>query len=247
MPIVLPTVARAPSKRWVDQKFLTIGAGKIGKSDFWSQGERTLFLECEAGLNHLSCMSVPCRSWDDLTEVLGELYKANQAGKFQYDTLVVDTVDRFIDMANEYVIERAKDKFSSNVADKIETVGDIPNGAGWYNATNLVRITLEKMKMFPVALVLIGHVKTEKLKEGTREYKHDTTNIGGQMGSGLLHWADHTLHWRTRMRGEAIERCIRTKPSEEMEAGSRGNIVPDGFRIGESMKQSYMQFRSLFE
>ena len=164
MSVSLPTVKSLPSKLWEIQKFLTLGMPKIGKSAFWAEGDHTLFLEFEAGLNHLNCMRLPIRSWEEFTEVLGELYKAQQAGKFPYDTLVIDTLDRMIDLANEYVIDRAKEKYKSDIAEKIESIGDIPNGAGWFQATNLIRITLEK------------------LKEGTREYTHATINIGGQMG-----------------------------------------------------------------
>lgn len=247
MSVILPSVKSPPSKHWSEQKFLTLGAPKIGKSAFWAEGDKTLFLELEPGLNHLAVMKVSVRSWEELTEVLGELYKAHQAGKFLYDTMVIDTLDRLIDLANEYVIDRAKEKYKSDIAEKIESIGDIPNGAGWFQATNLVRITLDKLKVFPCAISLIGHTKQEKLKEGTREYTHATINIGGQMGTGLLGWPDHTLHWRTRMRGEAIERCLRTRPSEELEAGSRGNIVPDGFRIDGDLKASYKKFRELFD
>ena len=244
--LTLPTVKTGPSKKWSEQKFLTIGQGKLGKSHFWSMGDKTLFLEFEAGLNHLECLRVPVRSWEEFVEVLNALYKAHQAGQFPYDTLVVDTLDRMIDLGNEYVIDRAREKYEKSVGSKIETIGDIPNGAGWFNASNLIRITLDKMKAFPAALVLIGHTKLDRLKDGTREYTKATINIGGQMGTGLIHWADHTLHWKARLRGDTIERNIRTVPSEELEAGSRGSVVPDGFRIDGDMKASYQKFRSLF-
>ena len=160
--------------------------------------------------------------------------------------MVIDTLDRLVDLANAYVIDRAKEKYSGAIAEKIETIGDIPNGAGWYNATSLVRITLDKLKLFPAALVLIGHTKLERLKDGAREYTKSTINIGGQMGAVLLGWPDHTLNWRSREVGDIIERCLRTKPTEALEAGSRGNIVPDGFRVESSMAGSYAKFRALF-
>lgn len=247
MSIVLPTEKRGPSKRWQDQKFLNLGTGKIGKSDFWSRGERTFFFEFEPGLGHLKMMSLPCPAWENFTEVCAELYRAQQAGKFPYDTLVIDTGDKFIARANDYVIERAKEKYKSDVADKITGVGDIPNGAGWYQATNLVSLTLDKLKQFPAALVLICHVKTEKLKDGPREYNHDTINIGGQLGASLIHWADHTLYWKTRMVGDTVERNLRTKPCEQFEAGSRGNVIPDGFKIPANMDEGYRNFRALFD
>src|SRR3990167_8763963 len=188
MSVSLPLVKSPPSKRWPEQKFLTLGAPKIGKSAFWAEGEKTLFLELEPGLNHLSVMKVSVRSWEEFTEVLGELYKAQQAGKFPYDTLVIDTLDRMIDLANEYVIDRAKEKYKSDIAEKIESIGDIPNGAGGVQATNLIRITPEKLKVFPWAGSLNGQSKQEKPKGGNKEFSHAPINNGGQMGTGLLGW-----------------------------------------------------------
>ena len=242
---VLPATASEPTKAWVKQKFLMIGAGKIGKSSFWAQDEGAFFIETEPGLNHLAVRKLPCRSWDDLREIYAVLYEAYKAGLFPYQTLVIDTIDRLISYSQEECVQRAKVKFSK-MAEQINTIGDIPEGVGWFWSTQMVDNMLTKLSEFPSALVLIGHVQNKEVKEPTRVIHKDTINIGGQMGTGLLGWPDHTLHWRTRMRGEAIERCLRTKPSEELEAGSRGNIVPDGFRIDGDLKAAYGKFRSLF-
>lgn len=224
-----------------------IGPGKVGKSDFWSRGEKTLFLECEPGLNHLEVMSVPCRSWQDIQNAGAALYTAWQAGKLPYDTLVIDTVDRFVAYGQEEIIHRAKEKYKEEVADKINSIGDIPNGSGWYWATELMTNAIGKFTDLPLAVVLISHIDRKIVKEPTREYTKETISVGGQTGTNLLHWADHTLHVRARMVSDKIERCIRTKPSDAMEAGSRGGIVPDGMRWQEDMTENYKAFRGLFE
>lgn len=243
----LPSKPEEPSRKWTDQKFLMIGQGKIGKSDFWSHGEKTLFLECEPGLNHLRCMRMPCRGWKDVQKVGALLYQAREAGNFPYDTLVIDTGDRFVDFGNEEIIERAKAKYKEDIADKINSIGDIPNGSGWYWSTELVKNALGKFDSLPCATVVIAHVQQKEVKDPTRTYHKDTLSIGGQTGTSILYWADHTLHVRARMVGDRVERNVRTKPTDTIEAGSRGNVVPDGMRWGDDMKANYNEFRKLFE
>ena len=105
---------------------------------------------------------------------------------------------------------------------------------------------LVKLSEFPSALVLIGHVQNKEVKEPTRVIHKDTINIGGQMGTRLLHWADHTLHIKSRLDGSRISRTIRTIPTDTMDAGSRGKMVPDGIQWSEDDKANFQAFRGLF-
>ena len=244
--MLLPTEKSKPTKKWLDQKILVLGPGKIGKSELFSQGDKTLFIETEPGLGHLSVMKVPVRSWEDFREVCGELYKADAAGKFPYDTLVIDTLDKLLDRACEEVIGLGKKKFSK-IADSINTIGDIPNGAGWAWVNTLMSNALDKITEFPCAIVLITHLSTRRINDGNREYDKETVSLFKGMAESVIHWADHTLHFKAYMKGDRIRRVIRTKPTESMEAGSRGMIVPDGFELNGSSAESYSKLRSLFE
>ena len=47
--LVLPTERSGVDKRWTSQKIGMIGQAGIGKSEFWAQGEKTLFIQTEAG------------------------------------------------------------------------------------------------------------------------------------------------------------------------------------------------------
>ncbi len=247
MPIVLPTEASAPSKRWIDQKHLMIGQGKIGKSAFWACGSKTLFFEFEPGLNHLTCMRVPIRSWGEFRDGMGQLIQLAQGDTFPYDTLIIDTIDMFVIRSGEEIVERARAFFSQKVAERINTIGDIPEGKGWFQQKQLIQIALDKLTQLPAAIVLIGHVQNKEITEPTRRYHKDTINIGGQVGVGFLHWADHTLHVRASYSGQEIRRVIRTMPSESLEAGSRGQLVPDHFVLNGNLTESYQTFRQLFD
>jgi len=224
-----------------------IGAGKTGKSEFWAQGDTTLFLECEPGLNHLEVLKVPCRSWSDIRDVYVQLYNALQTGNFPYDTIVVDTGDRFVSFAAEEVITRAKEKYKKEIADAINTLGDIPNGNGWFLTTELIGNALSKLEAFPVAIVMIAHTSKKEVKTATTSVHRDTISIGTKTGTNLIYWADHIMHVRSRQLGDEIQRNIRTMPTDILEAGSRGKMIPDGMVWGQDPVENYKVFRALFE
>lgn len=243
--ILLPTKKRTIENLWTDQKFLMIGQGGIGKSEFWSHGERTLFLECEPGLNHLEVMSVPIRSWSDFIEVGKQLTLALDSDEFPYDTIVIDTVDQWVALANELVVSEARNRFKK-IASEINSVGDVPNGSGWFQATNLIGTYLRKLSSLPCAVVLIGHYRQRTIKEGTREYDKSTISIGGQMGEQILHWSDHTLFLEGKMYGDTMKRIVHTLPNQIREAKSRGKIIPDGWEWGEDSAENYERLRKAF-
>ena len=76
MAITLPKEKSKVENKWIDQKIGMIGSAGIGKSEFWSHGDKTLYIQTEAGLNHLSVMKVPVRSWGDFKELFTFMVKA---------------------------------------------------------------------------------------------------------------------------------------------------------------------------
>lgn len=241
--IVLPTKKRAIDNSWAHQKFLMLGQGGIGKSHFWSCGDRTLFLQTEAGLNHLEVEAVVLQDWSDFIEAGSLLVQAVNNKEFKWDTVVIDTVDNWVNMANEHVIQMGREKFSKM---EINGIGDIPNGAGWFQATNLVATYLRKLEALPAAMVLVGHHNQKKIKEGSREYDKSTISIGGNMGIQLLHWSDHTLYIEGKMVGDNLKRKVWTQPSQLREGKSRGAVVPNGWEWEENMNNNYKKLRELF-
>lgn len=258
----LPTVKSEKDKRWIMQKFLMLGQGKIGKSEFWAQNEKALFVETEPGLAHLSVLKVPVRNWQDIRELAGELIRVweemkkkhnvvsksqltvDQCKEFPYDTIVVDTLDRLVTYSNEECIERGRNKFPKN---KIDAIGDIPNGAGWFWSTSNIGNCLAKFEELPAALAIISHVKMEEVTEPTQKYHKKTIAIGGNTGTSILHFVDHTLQIEAFRRGDDTIRKIRSKPQQELEAGSRGDIVPDGMEWNKNPKENFAKFRALFD
>lgn len=241
--MVLPEAKRAADNSWTAQKFLMLGQGGVGKSHFWSCGDKTLFLQTEAGLNHLAVEAIPLHSWEDFTEAGSLLVQALGAGKFRWDTIVIDTVDNWVNMANEKVVNDAREKFSKV---EINGIGDVPNGAGWSMATNLIATYLRKLDAMPAAIVLVGHHNQKRVKEPTREYDKSTISIGGNTGNALLHWSDHTLYIEGKMVGDSLKRKVYTLPSQLREGKSRGGIIPNGWEWTDNMEENYKKMRGLF-
>ena len=192
-------------------------------------------------------MKVTCRSWADIRDTYLELYNANKDGKFPYDTVVIDTGDRLVKFAAEEVITRAKEKYKKEIADAINTLGDVPNGNGWYLNTELVSNVLAKFEAFPAAVVVIAHTDKKEIKSPTTSIHKDTISIGGQTGTNMLYWADHVIHVRARQVGDEIQRNLRTMPTDTIEAGSRGKMIPDGLVWSKDPVKNYAEFRKLFD
>lgn len=155
---------------------------------------------------------------------------------------MIDTVDKWIDRANEDVIVRARTKYKTD----IDSIGDVPNGNGWFLATDQITTYLDKLTQFPAAIVLIAHTESKKIKQGAVEFDKTSIAIGGKTGKELLHWADHTLHIQAIQQGQNMRRIVRTKPTQTLEAKSRGGTVPDGWEWSDDMAANYKKLRSIF-
>ncbi len=242
--ITLPMERSEVDKRWISQKFGMIGGAGIGKSEFWSPGERTLYIQTESGLNHLAVKKLVCRSWAEWEAIYSALFKSAKEGKFPYDTIIVDTIDKFVDIVNENVIARGKAKFK---AADISVIGDIPNGAGWAWSTSTVENTLKKLELLPAAIVYIGHLDKKEIKQPNGVSLHlQTISLGGKTGRELVHWPDHFINIESKMVGNTPKRTLRTLPSNTVEAKSRGGVVPHGMEWGSNTKENYAKFRALF-
>ena len=254
--ITLPTEAVEVGNKWEYQKFGVVGAPGIGKSGIFARGEKTLVIQTEAGLNHIKCMKVVCRSWSDWEDIWSALIKAKQAGKLTYDTIGIDTIDNFVDYANDEAVSRGQLKYK---AADINTVGDIPNGAGWSWSTDLIKNAFEKLESLGVCVYYVGHLEYKEVKQPNNVSIHkQTISIGGKTGGFLVAWADHLLNIESKLQGDKIIRKVRTIPTATMDAKSKGAVIPNGFEllspdsltadgITKSDNDNFQRIRSLFK
>jgi hypothetical protein len=240
----LPVEKSKVNKDFKAQKFLMLGSAGIGKSAFWAAEPKALFLETESGLNALEVFKLPIRSWNDLRETYGALKTSVEGGKFPYDLIVIDTVDRLVDFAQEETVARAKDFYKKI---EVNTIGDIPNGAGWYKVKEMVMGFFNKLELLPCALALIAHSDIKRIKEPTAEFDRNTISIGGQLGDDILALPDHTMNVESHLIGDRIQRIVYTIPTQSREAKSRGGMIPNAMKWGDSTAENYKAFRQLFK
>lgn len=243
--VLLPKVKSEIDNRWIKQKTVMIGAPGCGKSTFWSFGDKTLYIQTEAGLNHLSVMKVIVNSWTELEAVYTALNQAAIKNEMPYDTIVVDTVDRVVDFANEAAVERGKEKYK---AAEINSVGDIPNGSGWGWATDFIDNFTHKFEQLGCHIVLIGHLDRKEIKQPNNVSTHlQTISIGGKTGRAITSWCDHLLNIEVKMVGNTMQRVVRTIPTATVDAKSRGAVVKDSWVWEADDKANYAKFKSAFK
>ena len=225
-PVILPTKKSEIDNRWIKQKTVIIGAPGCGKSTFPSFGDKTLYLQCEAGLNHLSVLKTPVTSWSEWEATYAALCQAKVKNELPYDTIVVDTIDRFVDCSNQEAIDIGRNKYKGS---EINVIADIPNGAGWGFATDLLENALCKLEKLDCHIIIIGHLDRKEIKQPNGISTHiQTISIGGKTGRAIMAWADHILNIETKMVGNSMKRVVRTVPTVSVDAKSRGNVIKDG-------------------
>jgi hypothetical protein len=239
----LPLKSCGIDKRFCKQKICLLGAPGIGKSSFLAQEEGAFFFDLEGGLNFLDVKKLPIRTWEELREVFSLLKKAKELGKFPYTMLVIDPVDRLIDIAEEHTILKAQEFYKKI---NVETIADIPEGKGWDTRRRMVSNFLDELCKFDCAVAYVSHLEIKRIEEETRKYDKTTISIGGKVGGDLLGFTDHTLHIQAQMMGDKLMRTVYTKPTQSREAKSRGGIVPDGWKWLDDDKENWKKFRSLF-
>lgn len=253
-------------KEWRKQRFLVIGAAKIGKSELFSVGEGTLFLDVEGTLGNLDNIAKipkerPFLDWDELESAVDNLVALKHTGKFpaHIDTIVFDTATRMVNLATIKTVELLNKKFNKEweSIEEINIGGDKGN-PGWPMRTNLVDNLLAKAKQLNVAIVVIGHMDRKKIKNDKGiEIEMQTISIGGNLGKAFVNNANHILNIISSNDNGIITRTVRALGTATIEAGSHGLCVPDNWvlvnpksRTTEDMqiaaKANYDKLRSFF-
>jgi len=219
------------------QTFCIIGPPKVGKSSLL-EDDRSLYLDIEGGLSHLSVTKFPkdrpFLDYEELEGVVDNLVATYQAGKFpkHIDTVVVDTATRFSALAGYKAIDIMNKKFNKEWITLEEiTIGGDKGSPGWSCRTNLVDGILGKLKQLGCAIWIIAHNENKKVKnEVNVDIEKNTIDIGGQLGKGFLRYSDHILNIVAKTTPDGIiTRTVRCMNTATIEAGSRGLCLPSSW------------------
>ena len=224
------------------QKFLMYGQTKLGKTSFWAQCDGAYFIKTERGHNHVDVAGKDCHSYDEVMTVVAKLIQAKQIKPYPFRVVVVDTFDRFIEYIEEAVVAWGRDKYKQS---EINSISDIPNGAGWSERTSRLSLLLRRLDEIPCAKAIIMHACVDDMEDERGKFKRTTVNIGGKSNKVITGWADHTMYVRAIYVGDQLLRKVRLRPSREMDAGSRG-VLPAELPWTADNKKNFDEFRSFF-
>lgn len=257
---------KAPNKAWREQTFCVLGAQKIGKSELFSAGEGTVFLDIEGGLSHLEVVKFPkdrpVLDYDELEAIIDEMVAMKHKGTFpkHIDTIVLDTATRLTQLLSDKTVQI----FNRKLNKEWETIEEINLGGdkgspGWSQRNNLADNILGKLKQLQCAVTIIAHTDTKKQKNDLgADVMVSTIDIGGQLGKSYLRYSHHILNIVSKIEADGmITRTVRAIQSGTVDAGSRGLCIPDKWvlanptaRTPEAMKlaakANYDKLRSFF-
>ena len=215
---MLPKEKTPPRTNLADYTVLAHGRPKCGKSTLCSHAPGALFIATEAGLNSLEVFQVPVSTWERFLEVCREVAE----GKHDFKTIIVDTLDNAYRMCSEHVCAKHK----------IEHESDLGYGKGFALVNSEFHRVLNKLSLLPYGLFLVSHSQEKDVETRAGKRTRIVPSLPEKARQMVLGMADIILYCDVETvvgaDGKPRERRVmRTKPTENYEAGDRTGRLPD--------------------
>lgn len=225
--MLLPT---QPSKKNItlnNVSVLIYGEAKIGKSTFCSRIKNALTLDTENGLNSLEVFKVRIDSWEAFLDACKEI----KAGKHNFETIVIDTIDKLYDYCVDYICQQGGKKH----------IDDFGYGKGQNMVVQEIKRALTKFVNLPYGIFLVSHSKVEKAKEIERI----VPTIHKDISKAVIGMVDQILLCEQQRlpnsEGKLVyQRIISTEPSIYHIAGDRTNLLPKEFQLNYHIYNNHM-------
>lgn len=232
---LLPS-AKTPAKtRLEDYNILIHGRPKVGKTAVAAQFDSPIFLATEAGTNTIEVYQVPIPDWPTFLAVCAEIVQGNH----KYKTVVIDTISNLFRACEEYVCTRAK----------ITHPSDLEWGKGYAMVRDEFQRALTKLSLLPYGLVCIAHSDDVEIKTRTGNITRTVPKLPSAARDTIVPMADFILYFASELTKEGDKRTIRTRPSENWEAGNRFEVdeFPAELPMGNKPVEAYAEFKRAFE
>jgi len=209
---LLPKETTKPKIGFNEYTTLIYGAPKAGKSTLASQFDSPLFIATEAGLNALETYNMPVDGWETFIMACAEVAK----GDHQYKTIVIDTVDNLFKHCSNYICKKQN----------IQHESELDWGKGWKLVKDEFFRAITKLSLLKYGLVLISHAETTEIKTRTGTITKWVPTMSKQAKEVILPMCDFIFFATTEPTTEGLKRMLKTKPSENWEAGDRTGKFP---------------------
>lgn len=242
----LPTLANIPPERLADSIIVIYGRKGIGKTSIAAQFERALVCMFESGRRNLPIVMVPEKGQPKLDWLSFRGYVEAFIDSEDYDTLVIDTMDRAYDKCLEFVCENLG---CTHPHDKNDF------GKTWNAVKDEFRAILEIIKDSGKGLVLLSHETPKPLNKAGKTMKRDGVaaeallerfepSCSKQAFEVIQEICDYVFYYGYREE----YRCITVRSPSDIVWTSCGMgerfLDPDGtplntFKVGNSPKEAY--------
>jgi len=211
----------------------------VGKTTFGTQAPSPLFICTERGTDNFDVPRVNCQTWDEVTEALNYL----AAGKHEFKTLVIDTLDWLEALLIKDICEKAEE----NSIEKVN--GGF--GKGYIELEQRTRefiMGLDYLIDKGINIFLLAHAKIEKFQdpEITEAMDRWTMKCHKRTAAVYKEWADAVLfanHDRMVVDGKAkggYTRLVWGTHTAARDAKNRYNI-PDLTELDYNKLEPYFQ------
>lgn len=228
--LVLPTVKTPTKVSLADNNILIHGLPKVGKSTWAAEMDNPIFFKTEEGLNFLEVYQVTIPDWPTFLEYAALIAE----GKHEFKTVVIDTVSNLAAFCQDYVCKKAG----------IAHPADLGFGKGYDLIRSEFSRALIKLSLLPYGLVSITHSETVEIQSRTGNITRATARLPKFARDTLVPMADFILYFSSELTKDGEKRTIKTRPSENWEAGSK---FKESTGFPSELPLSFLAFKTAFE
>ena len=186
-------------------KLMIYGLSGVGKSTLASKLKNPIFIDMEGGLNYMDIARTPTlTSYASVLKVLGELFNVAEAGKREYDTIVIDSVD--------WLVRKVVEKAAGIDKNKLDETLNRSNG-GYGNGKQVLEnhirtyllpllVTLNKQGY---GICLIAHADRKVLMNSDgSDVEQIAPKIDVNTMNTFVEWCDNVFFLKRDISGERV-------------------------------------------
>lgn len=177
------------------RRIVISGAPGVGKTTWACSGEKVLCLSYEDGVEYLGAARIDAKKDAPTWESTLKLTQEACTSPGDWDTVVVDTVDRVQDLLSAEVVASSKDKSGRQCTSLEEVGGGFGKGAGIVgDRWKELLFVLEKAKGRARSVILVSHIRRQRVNDPALGEFHEWS--GGIVKDAWAHtfrWADDVL------------------------------------------------------
>lgn len=183
------------------KKLILYGPPKVGKTEFCSRLADNLIIDLEEGTDHVECLKVKVKTFDEFTELAGEIIKAGKPYKY----ITLDTITALEDWCDkdatiEYmnsIVGKAFNRYESgSKAGQLKPVSEwqsvltLPNGAGYLWLRMSFKKWIDRAVTLAPNLIMLAHLKDKFLEKKGTEVSAKDLDLTGKIKAIVSAGAD---------------------------------------------------------